>query len=122
MTADGCISCGTALGAAAIATSRGRACDTCAAKPGVRVRTIRLLHRVISDVPLVTRRDTVAGPGEEVARMNRNGAVSVIAQDGAALGVRPAEFEWTCCDFHRECGCGPGWLKACAALVRAVSP
>jgi len=54
--------------------------------------TIRLPRNVSSDFPIGPR--IVAAAGVHKAYMNRLGAVSVIATNGEALGIRPEEMEW----------------------------
>lgn len=55
---------------------------------------VRLLDRVRGDFPFHTIN---ACAGIHAARMNKHGAVSVLADDGTnLLGVKPGEFEWLC--------------------------
>lgn len=57
---------------------------------------------------------TWIAPGFYEAVLNPQGAVSVVARDGAQLGLKPLEFEWACpCGAGvwdrrqiRECTCG----------------
>lgn len=48
---------------------------------------VRLRRAVQGDAPWL-----VAGAGEHVGTMNRQGAVSILLADGSALGVKPGEF------------------------------
>lgn len=52
--------------------------------------TIRLLRDVRGDLAF----STVARAGVHKAYLNRLGAVSVIAENGQILGIKPDEFEW----------------------------
>lgn len=54
---------------------------------------IRLLRDVRADWPFGSAR-TVARAGVHRALFNQHGAISVIAEDGGKLGVKPGEFEW----------------------------
>jgi hypothetical protein len=53
---------------------------------------IRLLRAVSGDFPF--GHTTVADVGEYDAEMNPHGALSVIANDGKILGIKPGEFEF----------------------------
>jgi hypothetical protein len=55
---------------------------------------VRLLRTVRSDVPSLS--PARATPGIYTAHLNQFAAVSVTAQDGGLLGVKPDEFEWIC--------------------------
>lgn len=60
-------------------------------RPAYVPATIRLLHDVRGDAPLGHR--SVARAGKHECECNQFGAVSVRAEDGHMLGIRPAEFE-----------------------------
>lgn len=60
-------------------------------RPAYVPATIRLLHDVRGDAPLGHR--SVARAGKHECECNQFGAVSVRAEDGHMLGIKPAEFE-----------------------------
>lgn len=60
-------------------------------RPAYVPATIRLLHDVRGDATIGHR--SVARAGEHECECNQFGAVSVRAEDGHMLGIKPAEFE-----------------------------
>lgn len=58
---------------------------------------VTLAHHIASDIPGDGR---AAEPGVYDAVSNRRGAVSVVLEDGALLGVKPSEYEPF--DGHQE--------------------
>lgn len=67
-----------------------------------RLRKIRLRHEVRGDAPFASHVFAPAGIHE--AHLNPHGAVSVIANDGNLLGVKPGEFEWVQGESQKERG------------------
>lgn len=54
---------------------------------------IKMLKTVRPEVPFLAKPGTILRCGEEYeASANKNGAISGICENGAALGVRPGEF------------------------------
>lgn len=62
------------------------------------MRCIRLIRRVVPDMAFLLtqeeKRGAYADPGEYIAEFNRLGAATVRMQNGKAIGVKPAEFQW----------------------------
>ena len=57
---------------------------------------VRLPYEVRGDLPAVVGEGLRARPGSHPARMNPQGAVSVLQPDGKHLGVKPGEFDFLC--------------------------
>jgi len=55
-------------------------------------RRIVLLNEVRGDFPIGHK--TVAPAGVYIPKVNRHGAISVVALNGELLGIKPNEFEW----------------------------
>ncbi len=56
------------------------------------MRRIVLLKEVRGDFPI--GHNTIASAGVYLPKLNRHGAVSVVASNGELLGIKPNEFEW----------------------------
>jgi len=62
------------------------------------MKRVVLINEVRGDFPI--GHNTIASPGVYEAHINPQGAVSVVADNGEMLGVKPGEFEWLGDDKH----------------------